>query len=192
MDYFLLETTGDLSDENLGIVKDSPVGMGLKDYKLARGKAAVDDVPQGLELFLDPSTTGEVLNDVLGNLCGYFLGSSKVVDGIRKTFSESNVEFVPFVLKDQKKRLCKVEYSFINPLDHCDCLHPGKSEIECDEDGTVLLIKDYVLDKEKAGGLPHLFRIDKDPGKYVFSREFGRAMNAAGVTGLLGVLLEQS
>ncbi len=192
MDYFLLDTTGDLNDETLGIVKDSPAGMGIKDYKLARGKPAREDVPPDVELFLDPDSPGMVLKDVLGNLRGYFLGSAKVVDAIQNSFPELKVEIIPFTLRDQKERVCKATYSFVNPLDHRECLHESKSEIEYDEDGKVLLIKDYVIDKKKAEDLPHLFRIDKDAGKYVFSRDFGRAMNAAGVEGLLGVLLEQA
>ncbi|NNE36081.1 MAG: hypothetical protein HKN13_12640 [Rhodothermales bacterium] len=192
MDFFLLDTTGDLNDETLGVVKDSPAGMGLKDYKLARGKPAREDVPPDVELFLDPDSAGMVLKDVLGNLRGYFLGSAKVVETIRSSFPELNVEFIPFTLRDQKERVCKAEYSFVNPLDHRECLHEAKSEIEYDEDGTVLMIKDYVIDKTKAENLPHLFRIAEDPGKYVFSRDFGRAMQAAGVKGLQGILLEQA
>jgi hypothetical protein len=193
LDYFLLETTGDLNDETLGIVKDSPAGMGLKDYKLARGKPARADVPADVELLLDPDSPGMKLRDVLGNLCGYFLCSARMVNVIKTNFPELKIEFIPFTLKDQKQRVRKEEYLFVNPLDHRDCLHEKRSKIEYDDDGTVLLIKDYVIDKKKAEeGLPHLFRIDKDPGKYVFSRDFGRAMVAAGVEGLLGVLLEQA
>ena len=190
MDFFLLETDGDLNDESLGIVKRSPEALGLYDYKLAVGKKFGSEYPENVELQLDEDTPGMTLKAILGNLRGYFLGSSAVVKVINDNFPELEIETLPFKLLDQKGRVMSEDYFFINPLDHYDCLKDEECDISYDDDGSILSIRKIILDKSKMDGAPDFFRVDKKPGQYVFSRKFGKTLQDEGVDNLLGIPLK--
>jgi len=102
MDYFLLETTGDLNDETLCLVKDPPEGMGIKYYLMTFGGKATPYWPENASIYLRSERPGIKLADLLGNTKSYFLLSTAGMELIKKYNLETLIEYLPFTLYNQK------------------------------------------------------------------------------------------
>ncbi len=189
MDFYILETAGDLNDMSLSLVENSPDEMGLNNYRLALGEIAAHYFPDNAKVYLADESPGIKLPGILGNTKGYFIGTSKVKEIIIEFCSDNEIEFLPFTLYNHKKRVHSTDYFFINPIGGIDCLKEDACGITYDDKGKAVTVKQYVLDKKKVINAPDLFRIDKQPGEYVVSRRLAQALKDNGVTNLLGKTL---
>lgn len=192
MDYFRIMTGGDLNNQDLCLVEGYPDGMGLKGARLALGAPAARYFPDDATFKLKPENPGLKLSGLLGNLDNNLMLNSAGVDAVRELMKGEDVEFLHFILLDHKGRVHSDDYWIINPLGTRDCLHYGESNIKRNDEGDVLLIKKFVLDKQKLGGAPALFRIQEDPTEYVMSEELIKALGAADVKNVLGYKLVQA
>ncbi|MCC7212034.1 MAG: hypothetical protein IT451_09345 [Candidatus Brocadia sp.] len=186
MDFYIIETAGDLNDTSLCLVEYPPEEMGLNDYRLALGEIAAPYFPENAKVYLTDESPGIKLSGILGNTKGYLIGTSRVKDVIKKLCSDNKIEFLPFMLYNHKKRIHSTDYFFINPIGGFDCLKEDACGITYDNEGKVVTVKQYVLDKKKLINAPDLFRIDKIPGEYVISKRLAQALKDNGVTNLLG------
>jgi hypothetical protein len=186
MDYFLLATMGDLNDQSLSLVENKPEGIGLHAFCLARGEKARPHLPEDAKVFLSPKSRGLKLPGILGNTECYFIGSAKVKEIVQKHCAGQEIEYLPFTLYNQKKRVHSKDYYFINPIGGFDCLDEPSCEIKYDDDGDIVTFKKLNLDAAKMADAPHLFRILKIPTKYVISKTLVQAFKDDGVTNLLG------
>ena len=186
MEFFVLDTQGNLNDSGLCLVDDPPVGMGLHDYCLVRGVKAKSHFPEDAKVFLRPEHPGLKLPGVLGNLNGYFIGTSKAKEIVESHCPDQEIEFLRFALYNQKKRVHSTDYWFINPIGGLDSLNEPACGIKYDAKGAVVTMEAIVLDAKKIEDAPDLFRILKAPAEYVLSRRLAEAFKDGGVTNVLG------
>lgn len=191
MDYFLLDTTGDLNDESICLIEDAPDGMGINSYRMSLGDRAKKYWPEDAKISLRPENPGIKLTGILSNVKNYLLINSKGAEIIKEFCSDMKMEILPFTLINHKKRIHSTDYCCVNLIGNFDCLNEEKSGITYGENNDVISIDEYVLDAKKVKKAPHCFRIDKHRSKYVISRELGRALKDAGITNLFGTLLVQ-
>jgi hypothetical protein len=189
MDYFLLSTTGDLNDEKLVLIDDGPEGMGRQTFRLSRGEQAAKHFPAKAKVTLRAENPGIKLSGLLRNTKNFLIGSSAAKDVITRLCHDLDIEFLAFTLVNHKGRVHSTDYWFINPIGGLDCLAENECGIEYDDDGDVVSIERYVLDAGKIADAPHLFRIDKQPTRYVISKTLGEALGAGGVTNVRGTKL---
>jgi hypothetical protein len=186
MDFFVLDTQGNLNDSSLCLVDDPPVGMGMHDYCLARGVKAKPHYPDNAKVFLRTEHPGLKLPGILGNLNGYFIGSSKAKEIVEQHCPDEEIEFLPFALYNQKKKLHSSDYWFINPIGGFDSLNEPACGIKYDAKGTVVTMEAIVLAAKKLDKAPDLFRILKAPQEYVVSRRLAQAFKDGGVSNVQG------
>jgi hypothetical protein len=191
MDFFQWETTGDVNDDSLCFVADGPEGMGLELAYLQLGKPAQQFVPPDPKIALRKEHPGIKLSGFLGNSKNFLILSKAGVAVIEKLCSAQKHEVFPFTLLNHKKRVHSTDYALVNPLTFVAALDQGASEVKLSPKGKVESVERYVLSKAKVADAPHLFRLAEKPVEYVFSRELGRALNAAGVTNVFGTPLDQ-
>lgn len=189
MDYFLWNTTGDVNDESLCFIHDAPEGMGLRAAKLALGRAAAKHVPDSPRITLRKESPGLALPGFIGNTKGMLILSSAGVQVVKEMCPDEKIELFPFELVNHKGRVHSTDYSIVNPLTAIPCLALAQSGATVDDDGEVSAVERVVLSRAALEDAPHLFRIAEMRVHYVFSRAFGKKMNAAGVTNVRGAQL---
>ena len=190
MAYYHFQCTGDLNDQSLCFIEDAPEGMGLYWYTLAEGEPAGDNYPPDARITLREEHPGIVLADFIGNTRNFMIASPKVRAVIEALCPDLEIDFHAFSLINHKNRVHTGDYLIINPLGGFDCLDEEASGITYDEDGDVEDVEQIILDPDKLKDAPHLFRIDKDPEKIVFSKAMLAALRKEGVTNLLVEELE--
>ena len=186
MDYYLINTAGDLNNRALCLIKDPPQGIGLHNCCMVLGRKVADHFPKEAKIYLREESAGIKLSGILGNTKGYFIGSKKVTEAVKRLCAGWEIEYLPFTLFNQKKRVHSTDYFIINPIGGFDCLDEEACGIEYDSDGDVVLVKKFVLRRKKMESAPHLFRIDKRPAEYVMSQQLVSALKEAGVTNIVG------
>lgn len=186
MDYFIISVGGVPGDSNLCIVDDPPEGMGLYDYCLIRGERAASHFPKDAKVFLRKERTGIRLAGILGNTHGFFIGSVEVKKVIEELCPNREIEYLPFILYNQKGRVHSKDYFFINPIGGFDCLNEKASGATYDSDGEIITVKKFVLDPMKLTNAPDFFRIHKVPTEYVVSQRFVDAFHERGIKNLAG------
>jgi hypothetical protein len=186
MDYFLLKTLGTVADKSLCFIQNFPEGIGVHAYRPARGRQATEHFPADARIYLREEDPGLKLPGIIGNTVGYFIGSRAVREAVEELCVGSTIEFLPFTLYNHKKRVHSTEYCLINPIGGFDCLSDQSSEVITDSQDEPVIVDRPVLDAKKLTNAPHLFRIDKSLGSYVFSRVLGEAWRSRGVSGLAG------
>jgi len=190
MDYFLLNTAGDLNDESLCLITDEPEGMGGGGYRMGRGRVAKDHYPTNAKIYLNDENPGIKLSGMIGNTCGFFIVNSDARKIIEKLCADSEIEYLPFSLYNHKKRVHSNDYCFVNPIGGLDCLNEKASGITYDEDDEVEDIEEFVLDSGKVKNFPHLFRIDKERSEYVISGQLLTGLTENAITNVDGELLQ--
>jgi hypothetical protein len=192
MNFYLLKTTGDLNDPSLCLIEDPPEGMGIHDYRLALGRPSKNHFPSNAKVYLRAENRGIKLSGIIGNTKGYFIGSSLVRKVVEQFCPGVEIEYMPFTLFNHKKRVHSTDYCFINPIGSFNCLNENASGIKYGADGEVVAVTQFVLDPKKVADAPDLFRIDKDPIRYVLKGRLAVELQKSGVTNLLGQKLQQN
>lgn len=191
MDYFLWETGGDLNDESLCFIEDAPEGMGLDETNLQWGKSAKKVYPKDAKIYLRKENPGLALPGFIGNTKNLLILSKAGLAVLEKYCEGQKYEVFPFDLVNHKKRVHSRDYVIFNPLTFVAALDLNASDLVLRKNGEVGAVKTYVLSAAKLGDAPHLFRLAEKPTSYIFSRELGRAFNAAGVSNIFGKQLRQ-
>lgn len=190
MDFFRLNTAGDLNDASLCLVDAPPEGMEEQDFRMSVGRPVGEHYPDDAKIYLKDEHPGIKLAGLLGNTKGYFLASKTAQEVIEEMCDGIEIEFLPFTLYNQKRRVHSKDYVFINPIGGFDCLNEKASGVVYDKEGDVLKVKQYILDPKKIAKAPHLFRIAQDPIEYVISKALGETLSKRGVTNVRAVPLK--
>lgn len=180
MRYFRLNTMGDVQDHSLAFIDQVPDGLDGYDYKMALGEPIGDQYPDEAEIYLQPRYPGIKLAPLIGNTIGYLIVNTAVKDVI-EAHETGDIEYLPFVLFNHKKRVHSRDYWIVNPLGTYDCLNRDASDIKYVDDdpaGDVVKVRSYVFDPGKLDGVPDLFRIPEAPRHYFVSETLARAFHA--------------
>ncbi len=86
------------------------------------------------------------------------------------------IEIVPFVLINHRGRVQSRDYVFVNPIGTFDALELNKSTIDRYKDGSILGIRNMVLDATKLNNAPDLFRLQEEPSTYLCSETLANAI----------------
>jgi len=136
----------------------------LSSY-ISSGESALSDYPSDVQARMSDEKGGIVLSDIVANK-----NLSLIVHESVKTIIENNCgqtcEYLPLSIINHKGRVASNDYFYINPLGTHDCLNETASDIGWSDDGDVIHVSQFVLDKNKVKDVPSLFRIPHD--KYVY------------------------
>ncbi|MCK5219159.1 ankyrin repeat domain-containing protein [bacterium] len=148
---------------------DHPEGEGL-DYtvvdKISRGDSLRNNFTNEATIRMRRTPKEERnLKDFISHASGLLIGSLDTKAVIEKICSESEVEFLPFVLLNDRKREVSRKYVIINPLCKCDVLH-----VDCLRPSR----DNWIFDKKKLKSAPHIFRVKDKPEYCVVSEHLGR------------------
>ena len=186
MEYYFLQTTGNLQNEDQLFIEESPDGLGWHDYYLSIGEYAAPYYPENCRITIRSSGAIGDISDFIGNSRGYFIASVRLKDVLKKNCADIEIEYLPVKLYSRENRLICDDYSFINPIGTVDCLNEKESQIRYDRRGDIISMEKLVLDAAKLGNSPRLFRIYRKPMWYVFNGELASAFSDAGITNLIG------
>jgi len=185
MEFFSLSTMGDIDNEDLCLLEGPPKGLEQETYRMMRGVAAAPVWPAKAKIYLDEDNPGIKLTSFLGNTDSFIIACSALKDVILTHCADIEIEYLPFVLYDHRKRVHSKDYFIVNPIGSRDCLHEAASGIRYGPENCILGIDQLVIDASKAGALPALFRIDKDPTEYVLRGDLAEALQAGKFTNVL-------
>lgn len=176
----------------LGLSKDPKVSVidefdGVSNpWELNEGVRMGDKFPPDVEATLDPER-GSLLTDFLHN-------TDKVVPISEKAcalfeaegLGEELVEYLPFVLKNQKGRVVrKPQYCLANPLRKIDCLDRERSKFSTHDDGVeVITVTHLYLLKDKIPEDAKFFRLGEQPNYIIFRSDLLERIKEEGFTGL--------
>ncbi|MBW2661812.1 MAG: hypothetical protein JRD93_07465 [Deltaproteobacteria bacterium] len=184
MRYFFVETLGKLGNPNLCILSRPPDGLGVKSYRMAKGKKIGVHYPKDAIIYMDDEHPGIKIESLIGNTKGYLIVSREMKECIEEHCTFCEIEYLPFTLYNHKKRVHSQDYFIINPIGTFDCLNLKASQIEY-LDGEVVGIDNFVVDPRKLEKPPALFRIKEDPRRYVINEELAKAFEEKGFTNVL-------
>lgn len=163
MRYFQLKSLGDIHKlkENVCLGK-SPDGLGLNVTRLTKGKPLAKLYPENVEVHLKESNPGLLLTDVLSNTFWCFVGNQKVRQIVESVCGNENVEYLPFILFDQRGNRYSDEYCFIHPIKVIDVVDRASSQITYEDDdpnGEIMSVQKYAIAKDKLDQALPLFRV---------------------------------
>lgn len=185
MDFFQLSTTGNLRDQDLCLIEGPPQGLELKAYCMMRGVPAAPFWPKKPKIFLREENPGIKLTSLLGNTDSFVVVVSALKDVIASHCEGVEIEYLPFVLYDHRKRVHSKDYFIVNPIGARDCLNEQASGIKYGPQDSILSIQRFVLDPAKIGNLPALFRVDKDPTEYIVRGDLAKAIEDGKLTNVI-------
>jgi hypothetical protein len=193
MKFFAIWLPGDRSDKSLAFLHSAPRGLGLNDYCMRRGERIGANYPADAKAYLEAKSPGIKLASLLGNTLSYLIVNTAMKDAILDT-CKCEIEVLPFVLYNHKKRIHSKDYWIINPIGTFDCLNRDASDIRYDDPATkahVLSIRKYVFDSNKLEAAPDLFRIPESPADQFVSERLVKALHAHQCTNILLGEIEQ-
>jgi hypothetical protein len=190
MKFFSLSTEGEIENEDLCLLEGPPKGMEREAYRLMRGVAAASVYPQKAKIYLEEDNPGIKLTSLLGNTDSLIIANTALKDVIAGHCKDLEIEYLPFVLYDHRKRVHSKDYFIVNPVGARECLNELESGIKRGPQNSIVKIERFVIDANKAASLPALFRIDKDPTEYVVREDLAAAMEAGGFTNVFLTELE--
>jgi len=196
MKYFFIDTLGEVDGER-AVLDSAPRELGLEYYRLAEGVRIGKAYPADARIYMSKKYRGVKLDSLLGNTKSYLIVKRPVIEVIEAHSADADIEYLPFTLFNQKKRVQSKDYFIVNPVGTLDCLNLESSEIEYldakDEPshGAVVAVEKFVLDPGKLARAPALFRIKEEPDRYVINEQLADAFGKAGFTNILLTEIEQ-
>lgn len=188
MRYFKIEILGDSQNEKLAFISAPPVGIGVHRARMAKGKRIGEHYPDDAQVYLESSKPGTQLSSFIGNTRSYLIVSAETKDVIAEYTSQSNceIEFLPFTLYDDKKRVLSKDYWIVNPIGTFDCLNKEASQIKYldDDQSEIVSVRKFVFDPKKLKDVPDLFRVPEDPTEYFISERLAKAFKEKGFTNI--------
>ncbi|WP_437933921.1 imm11 family protein [Sorangium sp. So ce341] len=179
----MLDTLADRGQGEYCFMSDEPEGIGASTYRLALGDPLREMVEGDVTLTwtFGADYQGIKLSSFLGNT-GRFLAVHRDVSDLVKRHRCDDLEVVPFMLRDHRKRVKSSDYVFLNPIGAVDCMNLALSVVRRARSGDVLDVPKMVLDPAKLVSAPDLFRVREVPSRYLFSGDLVDAIRAAGFT----------
>jgi hypothetical protein len=192
MTHYQLSTSGDLNDTDLVLIDSPPKGIGLRRYLMALGEPAKAFYPPDPKVFLKDEYPGLKVASLVGNTEGYLIVSGEMKQAVEALCAGVDIEYLPLKIYDHRQRLHSPDCWIVNPLGNRDCLDEAASGVTYGTEGSVVEIKELILDERKLAGAPSLFRVDKDPSKYVVDDRFAAMVKDGGFTNVLLSTLRSS
>lgn len=152
--------------------RPSVEGGHLPTFDLKMGRSIRENYPDDpftIAFPLDPDLSGLKKTSLLSNAGRLLLLRDDVATALVEHLKVGAVEVFPFTLLDERGRVFSKEYVIFNPLDTADCLDVETSDIKYRKNGSVLKIREIVLDGEKVGDLPDIVRLATKPSYILFS-----------------------
>jgi hypothetical protein len=197
MKYFFINTLGEVDGER-AILDGAPRELGLEYYRPARGLPVADLFPEDARIVMSKKYKGVKLDSLLGNTKSYLIVKQPVRKVIEAHCAKAAIEYLPFTLYNQKKRVQSKDYVIVNPIGTVDCLNLDESEIEyLDEPGdayhgSVVGVDRFVLDPARLKDAPALFRIKEQPSEYVINEKLAAAFEKEGFTNIVLTEIEMA
>ena len=170
MRVFIIRLLGDEQNQKLAFIDGIP-DVGLYASCMAKGERIGDHYPDDAKIYLKPKSPGTKLTSLIGNSRGYLIVNEEMKNVI---LSECmcEIEVLPFVLYDHKKRILTTEYYIVNPIGTVACVNREASDIVYLDStkAEIVKVKKFVLDPDKAMNAPALFRVPENPRAY-FAKE---------------------
>lgn len=155
-------------DPDYCFIEQAPEEILYLSASIQDGEPALSEYPDSVVAKMDPAKKGIFLSDFISNNELSLICSGRVKSIIEKLCGDT-CEYLPVSIENHKGRIASTDYFYINPLGHYDCLHQSQSKI-VREDGQVIRVDLFVLDKKKIEGLPPLFRVPENPSRYFTSQ----------------------
>lgn len=189
MKHFIIDTLGNLNDPRLCVLDEVPEGVGIKYYRMMKGKRIGGDYPDDAKIYMSDEHPGIKLSSLIGNTNSYLIVSRDLKEVI-ESYCSAEVEYLPLTLYNHKKRVHSKDYFIVNPIGVLDCLNLEASKITYFKDRVVSVDK-FVLDPKKLTNAPSLFRIKEDPTEYVVNEELANAIKEGRFTNVVLKEIEQ-
>lgn len=122
--YYIIYTA---KDDIFCCIEENPEGLKEKGWRICEGKRMGHRYPSDVQFHMGRSYPGIVVPDLIRNLCGYCLVSSKLKEIIESEV-EAEIEFLPFALYNHKGRIAGQDCYIANVLDTIDCVDLSRSQ----------------------------------------------------------------
>jgi hypothetical protein len=189
--FYRLETLGDSNDDKLVVVEDYVAGLEMFDWKTKFGHRTSSEWPPNATITLRKSS-GKKLTDLLSTIKNTLIVSPRVRAIIEENTKGTEIEYLPVMIYDYRKRLLSGDYVIVNPIGTFDCLDLEASDILWDEkDSTrALAVNNAVLSEKKLKNAPALFRVREEPSWYIVSFDIAKPIHDGDYTNVYWTKLE--
>lgn len=189
--FYLLKTLGDANDDSLVQIEDYVVGLEMYDWRVGSGERTADDWPSDATIVLR-KTSGRKLTDMLGTIKNTLFVSPRFRAVLERHCAGIEIEYLPFELRDSRRRLIAKDYVIVNPVGTVDCLDLKASKILWDKKkpDKVLMVHEPVLSARKVERAPALFRIREAPTDLVISFDIAKDLKDGDFSNLAWEKLE--
>jgi hypothetical protein len=185
MPIWRIDVLGDQDDEERCVIDAVPENMGVEYWRLVKGVACAELMPDPARLHMAPDREGLGLPALLPNTQSMLILRRDVKRTLESLYAGA-IEYFPFQLIDHRGRVHSADYVIVNPLGTVDCIDHGRSEIDYFKDTRrVVGIDKLVLDAKKLEGAPCLFRIEEDKGEYFIDDRLRKAFAAGDFPGIV-------
>lgn len=176
MDYFVLHTLTQ-DDPDLCILRNGPQGIEHITYKMMSGEPIRPEYPDDAQIAMSEKEDGMVLGGLISNTCSLFIVTRAVKDLIlAHDRAHDQLECLPVKILNHKKRVASSDYFIINPLGTEDCLDQKRSIIKRTKKGSVIAVKEMVLDERKINPDKALFRPKENHHAYIARADWVRKL----------------
>lgn len=189
---FLELETGFSADPDFVYLKDVPAGTETERYRMSEGDRMGADYPADAVVQMGPESYGVTLPTLISNIFSFLIVRRDLKDVLVATGVD--LEALPFTLLDARQRVMSRDYFIVNPIGVFDCIDEKASVIRYSKraPSVIIAIDKLVLDPRKLEKAPDLFRIARDPRRYVISQQLAARIAALNPTNVQAHLLEQS
>jgi len=189
--FYLLKTLGNANDDSLVQIEDYVVGLEMFDWRVGFGERTAAEWPSDATIVLR-KTSGRTLTDMLGTIKNTLFVSPKFRAVLERHCAAIEIEYLPFELRDSRRRLIAKDYVIVNPIGTVDCLDFKASKLLWDKKkpDKVLMVRTPVLSAAKVEHGPPLFRIREAPTDVVISYDIAKDLKEANVSNLAWQKLE--
>jgi len=187
MNYYILDTAGDLNNRDYCFIDSEPYGIPKARYAVSHGERATGNVPveqDEIEFRLGEDNPGLVLASLLGNVGSYLLLNKQVISAI-KELNLGDLELFQFILLNHKGKIHSKDYCIVNPVGDYDCLNKERSIFKYSSTGKLIRIKKMVFNKQKLERANDLFRLHDKPNRYLVSEKFKDTIEVNGFSNFL-------
>lgn len=181
MRYFRLWLRGNTDDKSLAFVRDPPSGLGPYDHYASCGKPIGGSYSSNVKVNLDKRSPGIKLQALLGNTLSYLILNTAAKD-VFLSVCKCEIETLPFVLYNHKKRIHSKDYWILNPIGTFDCVNRAASNIQYSKEDKTKVIGiglsrgSLVFDPAKLRNAPDIFRVPEDPSMLFVSLKLATAI----------------
>lgn len=144
-------------------------------FDLATGKPARARYPEDpleVEVHFDEDHPGVALPDLISNYSSLLMLREATAKQLCAELDLGETEQLRFTLINHKRRVCKAQYVFLNPLGDHEIAHPSSEFLRFETSATIYACERWVLDSRKLDGLPDLVRARSLPRACFVSPRF--------------------